>query len=59
MSPRSQAFLSTGSGHEPSRSYSHATGRISLAAKSWAISLRARCSSVSVKSTTIVSFQID
>ena len=38
-------------GHVPSLSYSQATGRISLTAKSCAISRRFFCSSVSVKST--------
>ena len=40
-------------GHVPSLSYSQATGRISLTAKSCAISRRFFCSSVSVKSTIL------
>src|SRR5205807_8212586 len=51
ISPTSQAFSMMSCGQVPSRSYSHATGRISLTAKSCAISRRLRCSSVSVKST--------
>src|SRR4051794_29750190 len=51
MSPSSQAFSMMPCGHVPSRSYSHATGRISFSAKSCAISRRAFCSSVRVKST--------
>src|SRR3954470_15626180 len=39
-------------GHVPSLSYSQATGRISLVAKSCASSRSAFCSSVTVKSTT-------
>src|SRR5215212_2424854 len=50
--PSSQAFCRTGAGQSPSLSNSQATGRISLAAKSCAISRSAFCSSVSVKSTT-------
>ncbi len=42
-------------GHVPSLSYSHATGRISLTAKSCAISRKLFCSSVSVKSTILES----
>ena len=42
------------SGQVPSLSYSHATGRISFSAKSWAISRMFSCSSVSVKSTIVV-----
>ena len=42
------------SGHVPSLSYSHATGRISFSAKSWAISRMFSCSSVRVKSTIVV-----
>src|SRR5205809_3096638 len=53
--PSSQAFSRTSCGHEPSLSYSQATGRISFAAKSCAISRSAFCSSVSVKSTTVCS----
>ena len=41
-------------GQVPSLSYSQATGRISLTAKSCAISRRFFCSSVSVKSTILV-----
>ena len=41
-------------GQVPSLSYSQATGRISLSAKSCAISRRFFCSSVSVKSTTVL-----
>ena len=54
ISPTSHALRRTSSGHVPSRSYSHATGRISFAAKSCAISRSAFCSSVRVKSTTVV-----
>src|SRR3954471_5936056 len=54
ISPTSHPFLSTSSGQVPSLSYSHATGRISLAAKSCAISRNAFCSSVRVKSTICV-----
>src|SRR5215217_1111245 len=62
MRPSSQALRRTSSGHVPSRSYSQATGRISLTAKSCAISRSALCSSVSVKSTiggVQLQFQID
>ena len=61
MSPTSHALRRTSSGQVPSLSYSQATGRISLTAKSCAISRSAFCSSVSVKSTTLGSlqFQID
>src|SRR5687768_11687644 len=52
MRPTSHALRRTASGQSPSRSYSQATGRISLAAKSCAISRSAFCSSVRVKSTT-------
>ena len=52
ISPSSQDFSSTSAGHEACSSCSQATGRISFAAKSCAISRRAFCSSVSVKSTT-------
>src|SRR5437764_313797 len=52
MMPSSQALRRTSSGQVPSLSYSQATGRISFSAKSCAISRRAFCSSVSVKSTT-------
>src|SRR4051812_7472933 len=55
MSPSSHAFSMISCGHVPSRSYSHATGRISFSAKSCAISRSAFCSSVRVKSTTAVS----
>src|SRR4051794_11742715 len=41
-------------GHVPSRSYRHATGRISLSAKSCASSRSAFCSSVRVKSITVL-----
>src|SRR5215210_6652090 len=58
MRPSSQALRSTPSGQSPSLSYSQATGRISLAAKSCAISRSAFCSSVSVKSTTVVGSSI-
>ena len=51
MSPTSHALRRTSSGHVPSLSYSQATGRISLTAKSCAISFSAFCSSVRVKST--------
>ncbi len=54
MSPTSQAFSMMSCGQVPSRSYSQATGRISLAAKSCAISRRFLCSSVSVKSTILL-----
>src|SRR3954463_399295 len=53
MSPSSHAFSTISWGQVPSRSYSHATGRISFAANSCAISCSAFCSSVSVKSTTV------
>ena len=62
ISPSSQAFSRMACGQVPSRSYSQATGRISFSAKSCAISRRAICSSVSVKSTTgssLLGFQID
>src|SRR5215218_2943848 len=59
MRPSSQALRSTPSGQSPSLSYSHATGRISLTAKSCAISRSAFCSSVSVKSTTFGSAPCD
>src|SRR3954470_18278214 len=52
--PSSQDFSRISCGHVLSRSYSQATGRISLAAKSCAISRSATCSSVSVKSTTVL-----
>src|SRR3954466_5631672 len=52
MRPSAHAFSMISCGHVPSLSYSHATGRISLAAKSCAISRSAFCSSVRVKSTT-------
>src|SRR2546428_692481 len=39
-------------GQVASRSYSHATGRISFSAKLWASSRRSFCSSVRVRSTT-------
>src|SRR3954469_14252188 len=51
MSPTSWALSMMSWGQVPSLSYSHATGRISFSAKSWASSRRAFCSSVSVKST--------
>ena len=51
ISPSSQAFSRIACGQVPSLSYSQATGRISFSAKSCAISRRAICSSVSVKST--------
>src|SRR4051794_21586044 len=54
MSPSSHAFSMMSCGHVPSRSYSHATRRISFAAKSCAISRSAFCSSVRVKSTTFL-----
>src|SRR5882762_8413003 len=53
INPSSQAFSMISCGHVPSLSYSQATGRISPAAKSCAISRRAFCSSVSVKSTIL------
>src|SRR5271165_3355564 len=53
ISPTSQAFLMMSSGQVPSLSYSQATGRISLTAKSCANSRRFFCSSVSVKSTIL------
>src|SRR5215208_5202587 len=62
MSPTSHALRRTSSGHVPSLSYSQATGRISLTAKSCAISRSAFCSSVRVKSTIgwgQLQFQID
>src|SRR5829696_2239787 len=58
ISPSSQPLRSTSSGQVPSRSYSQATGRISFWAKSCAISRSAFCSSVSVKSTTVVGSSI-
>src|SRR5215217_1055661 len=58
--PSSHALRRMSSGQVPSRSYSQATGRISFSAKSCAISRRAFCSSVSVKSTIgFSSSQID
>src|ERR1700729_4248725 len=51
--PTSQAFSMMSCGQVPSLSYSQATGRISFSAKSWAISRRFFCSSVSVKSTMV------
>src|SRR3954452_11700712 len=54
MIPSSQACLRMSSGQVPSLSYSHATRRISFAAKSCAISRSAFCSSVRVKSTTFL-----
>ena len=59
MRPSSQALRRISSGHVPSLSYSQATGRISFSAKSCAISRRASCSSVRVKSTTVSALQID
>ena len=53
IKPTSQAFSMMSCGHVPSLSYSQATGRISLTAKSCAISRRFFCSSVSVKSTIL------
>src|SRR5918996_3738698 len=53
MRPISHALRRTSPGHVPSLSNSQATGRISLTAKSCAISRNAFCSSVSVKSTTV------
>src|SRR4051812_12423761 len=57
ISPSSQPFWRTSAGQSPSLSYSQALGRISLAAKSCAISRNAFCSSVSVKSTTCCSLK--
>jgi hypothetical protein len=51
ISPTSQAWLMICSGQVASRSYSHATGRISFSAKSCASSRMFRCCSVSVKSS--------
>ncbi len=53
--PMSQAFWMMSAGQVPSLSYSHATGRISFAAKSCAISRSAFCSFVSVNSTILSS----
>src|ERR1700722_3527567 len=52
INPSSQALSRISPGQVASRSYSHATGRISFSAKSCAISRMSCCSSVSVKSTT-------
>ena len=49
--PTDQAFSMIACGKLPSRSSSHATGRISCSAKSCASSRSASCSSLSVKST--------
>src|ERR1700722_19157904 len=54
INPSSQAFSRISPGQVASRSYSHATGRISFSAKSCAISHMSCCSSLSVKSTTTV-----
>src|SRR3954451_9112784 len=52
--PSSQAFSRICWGQVPSLSNSQATGRISFSAKSCAMSRSAFCSSVSVKSTTVL-----
>src|SRR3954467_12025316 len=54
MRPSSQAFSRISCGQVPSLSNSQATGRISFSAKSCAMSRSAFCSSVSVKSTTVL-----
>ena len=59
MRPTSWAFSMISCGQVESLSYSQATGRISLAAKSCASSRSAFCSSVRVKSTTVFSLQGD
>src|ERR1700759_4346895 len=56
INPNSHAFSRISPGQVPSLSYSEATGRISFSAKSCAISRMLFCSSVSVKSTTVISF---
>ena len=52
MRPTSCAFSMISCGHVASRSYSHATDRISFSAKLCASSRRSFCSSVRVRSTT-------
>src|SRR3954468_11369937 len=54
INPTSWALSMMSWGQVPSLSYSHATGRISFSAKSCASSRRFFCSSVRVKSTTVV-----